>query len=291
MARELKQHPGWEFETKAIHSGFDQDHETGATALPIYETTAFAYDTAEDLANVFQGRKFTHIYSRLTNPTVSAYEQRINALEDGLGAVATASGMAAITTVMLAFTQPGDEIITSKSLFGGTIHLFNDIFAHYGVRIVWVNSHASAAYREAVSERSRLIFLETIGNPKLDVPDIEAVATVAREYNLPLIIDSTLTTPYILAAKNHGANVVIHSTSKYLTGNGSAIGGMLVDLGNYDWRDSRSPAIREMYKKAGEMAFLARVRRQILQNTGSCLSPFNAYINDFSQALEEVSPL
>lgn len=271
----------WDFETKSIHSGFDQDHQTGATSLPIYETAAYAYDTAEDLADVFQGRKFGHIYSRISNPTVTALEQRINALENGIGAVATASGMAAIATVIYALVKPGDEIITSKSLFGGTLQLFNDIFRSFGIGIIYVGSTDIVAYRRAISPRTKLIFLETIGNPKLDVPDVKEIAAVAAKNNLPLVVDSTLTTPYLFEAKKFGVSVVIHSTSKYITGNGSAIGGVLVDLGNYNWTESPSEAVKEMAAKAGGLAFLARTRRKILQNTGSCLPPFNAYLQNW----------
>jgi O-acetylhomoserine (thiol)-lyase len=270
----------WNFETKSIHTGFDRDEKTGATSLPIYETAAYAYDTAEDLADVFQGRKFGHIYSRISNPTITALEQRITALENGRGAIATASGMAAIMTVILALVKPGEEIISSQSLFGGTIQLFHDVIQNYDIKIVYVQSTDVAAYGGAITAKTRLIFLETIGNPKLDVPDIGGIAKVANEKNVPLVVDGTLTTPYLFAAKQFGVSIVIHSTSKYITGNGSTIGGVLVDLGNYDWGNSLSEPVREMARKAGDFAFLARTRKQILQNTGGCLSPFNAYLQN-----------
>ena len=270
----------WDFETRAIHSGFDQDKQTGATALPIYESAAFAYDSAEDLEAAFQGRKFGHIYSRIANPTVTAFENRVNALENGLGAIATASGMAAIATAVYTLAQAGDEIVSGKSLFGGTFQLFNEIFGNSGIKVVYVESTDTEAYRRALSPRTKLIFLETIGNPKLDIPDIGAIAAIAKQQGVPLIVDSTLSTPYLFAAKRFGVDLVIHSTSKYISGSGNTIGGILVDLGNFDWRQCRTKAVAVLTKQAGDYAFLARARRQILQNTGSCLSPFNAYLQN-----------
>lgn len=268
----------WKFATRSIHGGTDQDIKYGATSLPVYQSSAFSYDTAEELSDVFQGRKFGYIYSRIANPTVTALEQRINYLENGKGAIATASGMAAIATVLYTLIQPGDEIISSKSLFGGTLQLFNEIFAEYGVRIVFVDAVDVDAYRRAITEKSRLIFLETIGNPKLDIPDIRKIAAIANENNLPLVLDNTLATPYLFQAKEFGVNIVIHSTSKYITGSGNTIGGVLVDLGNYDWSATRTKSLQKIYSKTGDFAFLARARRQVLQNTGSCLAPFNAYL-------------
>lgn len=268
----------WEFETKAIHGGFERDGTTGATTVPIYETAAYAYPTAEMLAEAFQGRRFGHIYSRITNPTVAAFEQRVNALEGGRGAVATASGMAAIATVLGSLTEQGDEVVASRSLFGGTYQLFNEVFSRYGVSVNYIEATDVDAYRQAVTPRTRLFFLETLGNPRLDVADIAAIAKVAKENSIPLVADATLTTPYLFCAREFGVNIVIHSATKYMAGNGSALGGVLVDLANYDWTKSRSPRINEMARCAGENAFLAIARRQILQNTGGCLSPFNAFL-------------
>ncbi len=268
----------WDFETRSIHSGFNQDEKTGATVLPIYETASFAYDTAEDLADAFQGRKFGYLYSRIANPTVTAFEQRINALENGRGAVATASGMAAIATIIYALATPGDEIVSSMSLFGGTFQLFQEIFQTFGIKVNYVDPTDILAFERAISPRTSLLFLETIGNPKLDVPNVSKIAELAKLHNIPLVVDSSLTTPYLFEAKKFGVNVVIHSTSKYISGSGHTIGGVLVDLGNYDWFNCRSKLIKEVTAKAGDFAFLARARRQILQNTGSCLSPFNAYL-------------
>lgn len=268
----------WDFETRSIHSGFDQDEKNGATAVPIYETASFAYNTAEELADAFQNRKFGYLYSRITNPTVAVLEQRVTALENGRGAVATASGMAAIATVIYALVKPGDEIVSSKSLFGGTMQLFKEIFNSFGVNVIYVDPTDSDAFEKAVTPRTALFFLETIGNPKLDVANFTEIAGIAHKNNIPLVVDSSLTTPYLFEAKRFGANIVIHSASKYISGSGHTIGGVLVDLGNYNWLHARSPLIRESAKKAGDFGFLARCRRQVLQNTGSCQSPFNAYL-------------
>lgn len=270
----------WDFETIAIHSGCDPSQHQGATSIPIYETASFAYNTAEELADVFDGKKFGHIYSRISNPTVNAFEQKMKALEGGVGAIAASSGMAAISTVIFSLCGQGDEIVSSSSLFGGTLLLFNKIFQKYGVRIRYVNPIDTKAFQDALSPKTRLIFVETIGNPKLDVPDIEQIASLATEHNVPLIVDSTLTTPYLFQPKESGASIVVHSSTKYITGNGSTIGGVLVDLGTFDWKMHGTSEIRQMAKQYGsELAFLSLARRQVLQNIGGCLSPFNAYLH------------
>ncbi|MEW5815968.1 MAG: aminotransferase class I/II-fold pyridoxal phosphate-dependent enzyme, partial [Spirochaetota bacterium] len=270
----------WGFETKAIHSGCDPALHQGATSIPIYETTAYTYGTAEELADVFDGKKFGHIYSRISNPTVSAFEQRMNALEEGTGAIAVSSGMAAVSTVLFSLLSQGDEIVSSSSLFGGTLLLFNKIFRKYGVKVRYVNPVELKTFREALSRKTVLIFVETIGNPKLDVPDLRSIAALAEEFKIPLIVDSTLTTPYLIKARDFGASIVLHSTTKYITGNGSTIGGVLVDTGTFDWTIGKDRELKLMAGKYGsELAFLSLARRQVVQNTGSCLSPFNAFLH------------
>ncbi len=269
----------WGFETKAVHSGLDPSQHAGATSIPIYETSSFAYNRAQDLADVFEGKKYGHIYSRISNPTITAFEQRITALENGVGAIATSSGMAAISTVMFALTGRDDEIISSSSLFGGTYLLFKRIFHKYGVKVTYVDLDNLEELKASISEKTKLVFLETIGNPKLDIPNIGEIARFATGENIPLIVDSTLTTPYLLVAKDAGASITVHSTTKYITGNGSSIGGVMVDLGNFDWSICKNSDISEFFGEyGGEFAFLAVCRRHILQNTGSCPSPFNAYL-------------
>lgn len=268
----------WSFDTKAIHSGFNQDSKTGATSLPIYQTAAFAYNTAEELADVFSGRKFGYLYSRISNPTVTALERRVAALEDGVCALACSSGMAAIATAIYTLAKSGDHIVSSRSLYGGTLQLFSEIFEENGIEIDYVDTTDSAAYEAAIKGNTRLIFVESLGNPKLDVPPFEAIAKIAAAHQIPLIVDSTLTTPYLFNPKAWGVAVVIHSATKYLAGSGHVIGGILVDLGTFNWKQSKSPALAEEAKKFGEFAFIARARKKILQNTGSCIAPLSAYL-------------
>ncbi len=268
----------WSFASKAIHAGFGQDAKTGATCLPIYESSAFAYSTAQELADVFAGRKFGYIYSRIANPTVSALEERLNALEDGLGALATASGMAAIATAILALVNTGEEMVSSKSLFGGTFQFFEQLLQKNGIVVRYVDTMDVAAYEAAITPKTRLIFVESMGNPKLDIPPIPEIVALANVHNIPVIVDATVSTPYLFSAKKWGVAIVVHSLTKYISGGGHTIGGALVDLGQFDWTKCRSQEIRKISEKAGKLAFLARARKQILQNTGSCLAPFSAYM-------------
>ncbi|MBI4978067.1 MAG: O-acetylhomoserine aminocarboxypropyltransferase/cysteine synthase [Spirochaetes bacterium] len=267
------------FETKAIHEGATPDAATGAVALPLYESAAFAYPTAEGLASVFAGKEFGYVYSRIANPTVTAFERKMTALEEGFGSLAVSSGMAAIATAVFALAIPGDEIVASKSLFGGTLSFFNGLVKRQGIVTVYVDATDIAAYAAAVTERTRLIFVETIGNPKLDVPDIASIANVARAHNVPLVVDGTLSTPYLFKAKDAGAALVIHSATKYITGNGTAIGGVIVDCGTYDWGKSPNATLRTSAAKAGASAFLSVARKEIVTNTGNCLSPLNAFLH------------
>jgi len=266
------------FETKAIHAGYSPDPVTGATTTPIYQTASFEYDSAQEHSDVFFGRKFGYQYSRVSNPTVTAYEGRINALENGIGTICTASGMAAVSTALMALTGAGDHIITARSLFGGTHYLFRHVLQNFGVEFTVVSSSDVEAYDKAVKPNTKVIFLEVIGNPKLDVPNMNAISKVAKKHNIPLVVDCTTTTPYLFDAKAHGVDISLLSTTKYLCGSGSTIGGSITDLGSYDWRNGRSETIKELTKKLGEMAFLGRARRQVQSNTGSAMSPMNAFM-------------
>jgi O-acetylhomoserine (thiol)-lyase len=266
------------FETKAIHGNCEPDPITGATTYPIYQSASFEYESAQEHSDVFFGRKFGHQYSRVTNPTVTAFESRINLITNGLGTICTASGMAAVSTALMALTGAGDHIITARTLFGGTHYLFRHVFENFGVEFSIVNSTDVSAYEAAIKPNTKAIFLETIGNPKLDVPNISAIAKVAKAHNIPLVVDATTVTPYLLDAKAHGITLLVMSTTKYLCGSGTTVGGSITDLGNYDWRNAKSDKIRELSKKQGEMAFLGRARRQIQSNTGSIMAPMNAFI-------------
>ena len=267
------------FETRAVHAGFDQDRETGATSLPVHESAAFAQASAGAMEEVFAGRRYGHVYSRISNPPVEAFELRMNALEGGAGAVATASGMAAIAAAALCLAGPGDRILAARSLFGGTVLLFNDL-RRGGVVVDYVDATDPAAVAAALDERTRMIFVETIGNPRLDVPDIGAIGKAAAARGVPLVVDGTLTTPWLFRAQSHGVSVVVHSATKYITGNGTAIGGVLVDLGSFDWTAGRFTLLAEAALRAGPAAFLVSARKRLVQNAGGCLSPFNAFLHN-----------
>jgi O-acetylhomoserine (thiol)-lyase len=277
----------WSFETRAIHSGFNRDTKTGATSVPIYQTAAFGFDSAEDIADVFQGRKFGHVYSRISNPTVSALELRFADLEGGLGAVAVASGMAALISVIQTLAKAGDRIVASRSLFGGTIHLLEDVLSQMGMGVDWVEATDLAAFAAAIRPETRGILVEIIGNPKLDVVDVRGLAAIANQAGVPLIVDNTMTTPYLCQIRELGAHIGVNCMGKFLTGNGNAIGGIVVDLGTFDWKNSRSERIQEWSRKVGKMAFLTVMRKLVTVNTGACLSPFNAYL--FLMGLEALA--
>lgn len=270
----------WGFETLSVHAGVASGEHLGATAVPIYGSVSFAYDSAEELADIFGRKKSGFIYSRVANPTVNAYEQRITALEGGAGTIATSSGMSAIATVIFALCSSGDEILCGESLFGGTIQLFERIFVKYGVSIRYLDTDDLEAVRSAISSRTRLVFIETLGNPKLDVPDLKGLAALLAVRKIPLVADCTFTTPYLCRAGELGAALVVHSATKYLTGNGSVVGGVLVDTGTFDWSDCGHEEIETAVRQIGpELAFLSIARRHVFQNTGCCLSPFNAYLH------------
>jgi O-acetylhomoserine (thiol)-lyase len=267
----------WQQETKVIHSGVDPD-QTGATAAPIVQSTAFAYHSAEDIEAVFAGREAGFVYSRIANPTVSAFEARITALEDGLGAIAVSSGMAAISSLALALAGSGEEIVAGSSLFGGTYSLFRHTLSRYGIRVRFVDPRNSAAFREAISDATRLVFVETIGNPKLDVPDVAAIAAITRERGVPLVVDSTVTTPLLVQPKRLGADLIVHSTSKFINGHGNAIGGIIIDAGTFDWSSPRFPHLASFRARVGQFALLAALRNRICRDLGCCLAPFNAFL-------------
>ena len=265
-------------ETQLIHGGYSPDPETGATTVPISQSASFAYPTARHMENVFAGRDAGYTYSRINNPTLAQFEKRLTVLEDGLGAVSCSSGMAAITATILALAGTGDEIISGNSIFGGTYSLFDYTLARYGITTRFVESTDTDAYRAAVTDRTRAIFVETIGNPKLDVPDIAAIATIAKEHGIALIVDNTVTTPLLLRPRSLGADVVVHSTSKYVNGHGNAIGGIIVDTGSFDWSSPRYPHLGPFHSRVRNFAFLALLRNRIHRDIGCCCSPFNAFL-------------
>jgi O-acetylhomoserine (thiol)-lyase len=269
---------GWQQETKLIHAGFETDDATGATALPIVQSTAFAYRSAEDIEAVFAGRDAGFVYSRIANPTVAAFEARLTALEEGLGAIALSSGMAAISSLSLALAGSGDEIVAGSSLFGGTYSLFRHTLSRYGIGVRFADPRNPAAFREAISDATKLVFVETIGNPKLDVPDIAAIAAITRERGVPLVVDSTVTTPLLIQPKRLGADLIVHSTSKFINGHGNAIGGVIIDAGTFDWASPRFSHLAPFHARVGQFALLAALRNRICRDLGCCLAPFNAFL-------------
>lgn len=263
------------FTTRLLHEAFAPDAATGATTQPLYQTSAFYQPTAEEMARVFAGRKPGFVYTRVNNPTIARFEQRVNALEGGIGAVACASGMAAVSHAVLNILSQGDEILASGGLYGGTSSLFRD-FASYGIGVRYAAGERVEDFRAALTERTRLIYIETIGNPKLDVVDIAALSELAHAHGVPLFVDNTVTTPYLCQPLALGADVVIHSTSKAINGNGNSIGGIVVSGGKFRWDAARFPKLREY--PFGPMSYLVRLRLRMVTDYGGCMAPFNAYL-------------
>jgi O-acetylhomoserine (thiol)-lyase len=265
------------FDSLLVHGGLEPG-PAGATSVPIVQSSSFAYKTAEGLEDVFRGRAIGQVYTRIGNPTTESLERRLALLDNGVAAIATASGMAAITTAVLTILRAGDEILSSSSLFGGTFSLFRDTLSHYGIGARFVNPLDLDAVRAGVNERTRLLFVETIGNPKLDVPDIPALAAIAHEAGLPLMVDATVTTPYLANGAALGADIVVHSTSKYINGSGTSIGGVIVDRGVFDWNSPKFPHFEQFYKKYRAFAFSARVRKLVHKDVGACAAPMNSFL-------------
>ena len=265
------------FNTSLLHSDRPTDEAYGSTLPPVYQVSAFACDSAEQLEKVFNNRAAGFTYTRAGNPTVEAFEKRIAALEGGIGAVACSSGMAAITVTLMTVLSAGDEVLVSSGLFGGTLDLFEDLKA-FGITARFLEAVTYETVSAAVTEKTRAVFTELIGNPKLDVADIAEVSRACKENGLPLIIDSTTATPYLINPLKHGADIVIHSSSKYINGGGNSISGVVIDGGSFKWNRERYPHFAE-FTKFGSFAFIARLRNRLWRNIGCCLSPFNAYMN------------
>jgi len=265
------------FDSLLVHGGLEAG-PAGATSVPIVQSSSFAYDSAEGLEDVFRGRAIGSVYTRLGNPTTDALEKRLALLEGGGTAIATASGMAAITTAVLTILRSGDEILSSSSLFGGTFSLFRDTLSNYGIKVTFVDPLDLDGFRNSINERTRLFFVETIGNPKLDVPDVPAIARIAHEAGLPIMVDSTVSTPYLATGAALEADIVAYSTSKYINGTGTTIGGVIVDRGVFDWNSARFPHFTQFHKKYRAFAFTARARKLVHKDVGACAAPFNSYL-------------
>ncbi len=264
------------FQTAVLHAGNKELEKYGATLPPVYQSGAFEQKSAEGLAKIFDNKALGYCYTRVANPTTAAFEMRITKLEGGMASVACASGMAAITNAFLNILQSGDEIVTSASLYGGTIDLFRDLEA-FGIQTNFVENNNWGAFEQAINEHTKLIFAETIGNPGLDVTDIERLAELAHAHGIPLIVDNTTATSYLIRPLDMGADIVVNSSSKYINGNGSAISGILTDSGRFKW--TREYPLLMDYLKYGPMAYISRMRATIFRNFGACLSPQNAFLN------------
>lgn len=265
------------FNTGLLH-GTNEKYPQGATQVPIYQSSAFRHDSAEDLEKIFDNKKMGFSYTRINNPTVESFEKRVTMLEDGIGSVACASGMAALTNAFLNILQAGDEIVAACGLYGGTVELFDDL-KPFGISVKYVKENKPEAFEAEITEKTRLVFAETIGNPKLDVTDIQAVAEVAHKYDVPLIVDNTVATPYLIQPLKLGADIVVHSSSKYINGSSDAISGILVCGKGLKWDPYRYPGLAP-YRKFGPFAYIAKLRNGLFRNTGACLAPQNAFLNN-----------
>jgi O-acetylhomoserine (thiol)-lyase len=285
------------FDTLQVHAGQKADPATGSRAVPIYQTTSYVFNDADHAANLFALKEAGNIYTRIGNPTTDVFEQRIAALEGGVGALAVASGSSAITYAILNLANSGDEIIAASTLYGGTYNLFTSILPRLGIKVNLVNPDEVENFRDAINEKTKAIFIETIGNPGINLVDISAVADVAHANGLPLIVDNTFGTPYLIKPIEFGADVVVHSATKFIGGHGTSIGGVIVDAGKFDYAASgRFPGFTEpdpsyhglkYSQDLGALAYILKVRIQLLRDTGACISPFNAFL--LLQGLETLS--
>ena len=264
------------FNTSLLHAGV-QKEANGSTLPPVYQTGAFEQTSATDLEKIFENKAPGFCYTRVGNPTVTAFENRITKLEGGIASIACASGMAALMNAFLNILRSGNEIVSSASLYGGTIDLFTDLEA-FGITTRYVENNNWEQIEGAINEHTRLVFAETIGNPCLDVTDIEKLAEIAHAHELPLIVDNTTSTPYLIQVLKHGADIVVNSSSKYINGSSNSISGVLTDGGKFKWKKEKYPGLAD-YLKFGPMAFIAKLRNGLFRNTGACLAPVNAYLN------------
>lgn len=278
----------YRFETLSVHGGYKPEPTTHANVPPLYMTTAYSFDNVDHAKRLFALEEGGSIYTRMQNPTNSEFEKRISLLEGGVDAVAASSGHAAITMTLLTLCQEGDEIISSAEIYGGAINLLDKTFSRMGIKVHFAKISEPDSFKHLISDKTRGIFIESIGNPKADIADIEAIAGIAHDNGIPLIVDNTFATPYLLRPIEYGADIIIHSTTKYLSGNGTAMGGAVIDSGNFEWKGN--PRFAEfnnpdpsyhgiVYADAfGKQAFSAKLRTQILRDIGACQSPFNAWI-------------
>ena len=265
-------------DTIAIHGGFAGDGASGAAAVPVYQTVAYAHKTAQELADAFEGKTPGYIYTRIANPTTTALEVRLAELEDGVACIATSSGMAAVASAVMGLLRAGDHVVAATGIFGGTVSLFETTLKRFGIATTFVDVADARNFEEALTDKTKLVFVETIGNPRMDVPDIPAIAKLAHKANIPLIVDNTVTTPILFRPGGFGADIVVHSTSKFINGHGTAIGGAIIDTGNYDWRKGAFDDIRRLSERVGQLAFLLHLRNLIYRDLGGCPAPMNSFL-------------
>ena len=274
------------FNTVAVHGGQEPDPTTGSRAVPIYQTTSYNFRDADHAANLFGLKESGNIYTRLMNPTTDVFEKRIAALEGGVGALAFASGHAAISAAILNIAQAGDEIVSSSTLYGGTYNMFAYTLPRLGIKVTFVDPSDPENFAKEITSKTKALYAETIGNPKIDVLDIEGVAALAHNNGIPLLIDSTFATPYLCRPIDFGADVVIHSATKFIGGHGTSMGGVVIDSGKFNWDNGKFPLLSEPdpsyhdlnYTAAlGPMAYIIRLRVQVLRDLGACISPFNSF--------------
>jgi O-acetylhomoserine (thiol)-lyase len=276
------------FETLALHGGQEPDPTTNARAVPIYQTTSYTFDSADHAANLFELKEPGNIYTRIMNPTTDVFEKRVAALEGGVGGLAFSSGSAAVTFSILNIAGAGDHVVSANSLYGGTHNLFAHTLPRFGVDVELVEPNDPENFRRAIKPGTKLLYAETVGNPKLDTLDIRAVADIAHEAGIPLIVDNTMATPYLIKPLDHGADVVVHSATKFIGGHGTSIGGVVVDGGAFDWsQNDKFPGLCEpdasyhglrFYDALGPATYITKLRVSLLRDIGAALSPFNAFL-------------
>jgi len=274
------------FNTLAVHAGQEPDPTTGSRAVPIYQTTSYNFRDADHAANLFGLKESGNIYTRMMNPTTDVFEKRIAVLEGGIGAVAFSSGHAAISAAIFNLAQAGDEIVSSSTLYGGTYNMFAYTLPRLGIKVTFVDPSNPENFAKAITPKTKAIYAETIGNPKIDVLDIEGVASIAHTNGIPLLIDSTFATPYLCRPIDFGADIVVHSATKFIGGHGTSMGGVVIDSGNFNWDRGKFPLLTEpdpsyhdlSYTAAlGPLAYITRLRVQVLRDLGGCISPFNSF--------------
>ncbi|MDW4007213.1 homocysteine synthase [Staphylococcus saprophyticus] len=288
----MTQNP-WHLDTLSIHGGQVVDDFSKARAVPIYQTSSYVFDNTEHARKLFALEEDGNIYTRIMNPTQNVFEERIAALEGGVGALATSSGQAAIHLALLNIVESGDEIVASSNLYGGTYNLLNITFKKLGIKVHFVDPSHPDNFKNAITDKTKAVYAETIGNPRIDVLDIEAVADIAHNHNIPLIVDNTFPTPYLLRPFEFGADMIVHSATKFIGGHGTSIGGVIVDSGKFNWDNGKFPGLVEpdesyhgisYAKDVGEAAYITKARVQLLRDLGSAVSPFN--VHEFLIGLE-----